>query len=161
LSSFIFSVTQVELSEYEKFVVEKRKRNQEYLEQLGLESVSKSLSVKKKGGKKGCSTKAASTTNKDGATKTADGAKEDGGTKAADGANKDGGTKAADGANKDGATKTADEANLDGATKTTDGANEDGGTKTVDGDDEAVNTPCIAEVSLYSISFTLFAESIF
>ena len=149
MSSFIFSVTQVELSEYEKFVVEKRKRNQEYLEQLGLESVSKSLSVKKKGGKKGCSTKAASTTNKDGATKTADGAKEDGGTKAADGANKDG------------ATKTADEANLDGATKTTDGANEDGGTKTVDGDDEAVNTPCIAEVSLYSISFTLFAESIF
>ena len=125
MSSFIFSVTQVELSEYEKFVVEKRKRNQEYLEQLGLESVSKSLSVKKKGGKKGCSTKAASTTNKDGAT------------------------------------KTADEANLDGATKTTDGANEDGGTKTVDGDDEAVNTPCIAEVSLYSISFTLFAESIF
>ena len=125
MSSFICSVTQVELSEYEKFVVEKRKRNQEYLEQLGLESVSKSLSVKKKGGKKGCSTKAASTTNKDGAT------------------------------------KTADEANLDGATKTTDGANEDGGTKTVDGDDEAVNTPCIAEVSLYSISFTLFAESIF
>jgi len=149
LSSFICSITQVELSEYEKFVVEKRKRNQEYLEQLGLESVSKSLSVKKKGGKKGCSTKAASTTNKDGATKTADGAKEDGGTKAADGANKDG------------ATKTADEANKDGATKTTDGANEDGGTKTVDGDDEAVNTPCIAEVSLYSISFTLFAESIF
>ena len=149
MSSFICSITQVELSEYEKFVVEKRKRNQEYLEQLGLESVSKSLSVKKKGGKKGCSTKAASTTNKDGATKTADGAKEDGGTKAADGANKDG------------ATKTADEANKDGATKTTDGANEDGGTKTVDGDDEAVNTPCIAEVSLYSISFTLFAESIF
>jgi hypothetical protein len=149
LSSFICSITQVELSEYEKFVVEKRKRNQEYLEQLGLESVSKSLSVKKKGGKKGCSTKAASTTNKDGATKTADGAKEDGGTKAADGANKDG------------ATKTADEANKDGATKTADGANEDGGTKTVDGDDEAVNTPCIAEVSLYSISFTLFAESIF
>ena len=129
MSSFICSITQVELSEYEKFVVEKRKRNQEYLEQLGLESVSKSLSVKKKGGKKGCSTKAASTTNKDG--------------------------------NKDGATKTADEANKDGATKTTDGANEDGGTKTVDGDDEAANTPCIAEVSLYSISFTLFAESIF
>ena len=149
MSSFICSITQIELSEYEKFVVEKRKRNQEYLEQLGLESVSKSLSVKKKGGKKGCSTKAASTTNKDGATKTADGAKEDGGTKAADGANKDG------------ATKTADEANKDGATKTADGANEDGGTKTVDGDDEAVNTPCIAEVSLYSISFTLFAESIF
>ena len=125
MSSFICSITQVELSEYEKFVVEKRKRNQEYLEQLGLESVSKSLSVKKKGGKKGCSTKAASTTNKDGAT------------------------------------KTADEANKDGATKTTDGANEGGGTKTVDGDDEAANTPCIAEVSLYSISFTLFAESIF
>ena len=125
MSSFICSITQVELSEYEKFVVEKRKRNQEYLEQLGLESVSKSLSVKKKGGKKGCSTKAASTTNKDGAT------------------------------------KTADEANKDGATKTADGADKDGGTKTVDGDDEAANTPCIAEVSLYSISFTLFAESIF
>ena len=139
MSSFICSITQVELSEYEKFVLEKRKRNQEYLEQLGLESVSKSLSVKKKGGKKGCSTKAASTTNKDGATKTADGAKE-GGTKAADGANKDGGSKAADGANKDGATKTAD------------GAKEDSGTKTVDGDDEAANTPCIAEVSLYSTS---------
>lgn len=137
MSSFICSITQVELSEYEKFVLEKRKRNQEYLEQLGLESVSKSLSVKKKGGKKGCSTKAASTTNKDGATKTADGAKEDGGTKAADGANKD------------------------GATKTADGAKEDSGTKTVDGDDEAANTPCIAKVSLYSISFTLFAESIF
>ena len=40
-------------------------------------------------GKKGCSTKAASTTNKNGATKTAGGANEDGGNKTADGANKD------------------------------------------------------------------------
>jgi hypothetical protein len=41
-----------------------------------------------------------------------------------------------------------------------DGTKEGGTTKTVDGDDEAANTPCIAEVSLYIISFTLFAESI-
>jgi hypothetical protein len=54
LSSFITCfVIQVELSEYENYVAEKRKRNQEYLKQPGLQSFAKSLPLKKKVSKKG------------------------------------------------------------------------------------------------------------
>ena len=49
---------EIELSEYEKYVAGKRKSNEEYLRNLGLVSVSKSLTVQKKGKKKGDATKA-------------------------------------------------------------------------------------------------------
>ncbi len=81
--TMIHFVTQVELSEYEKYVAEKRKRNQEYLKQLGLQSVAKCPAVmKKKGSKKRSSVRATDKSKEGGTTGKADGTKEDGATKA-------------------------------------------------------------------------------
>ncbi len=44
----------IELSEYEKYVAERRKRNEEHLRKLGLLSASKTLTVQKQGKKKRC-----------------------------------------------------------------------------------------------------------